>query len=202
MSLCVCVRVRACMSGVSGSVSSPFKSLQQAPAAAQALAGAIRRKHRGRLHNRGVGEEAQLRAILSYLDATATDAGLETGLGDGVRIPYFTQEVCVCLPLISQSFDTESCWAAAAQVLPEEPWERLSVEDGTGPDRDYRGTQTWHEKVTLSASLSLLPLCLSASLSLLPLCCPSAASVAPSGCLTATTVADTIATRRTKRSAR
>ena len=53
-------------------------------AAAQALAGAIRRKHRGRLHNRGVGEEAQLRAILSYLDETTRTAGLETGLGDGI----------------------------------------------------------------------------------------------------------------------
>ena len=53
-------------------------------AAAQALAGAIRRKHRGRLHNRGVGEEAQLRAILSYLDETTGAAGLETGLGDGI----------------------------------------------------------------------------------------------------------------------
>jgi hypothetical protein len=53
-------------------------------AAAQALAGAIRRKHRGRLHNRGVGEEGQLRAILSYLDETTRTAGLETGLGDGI----------------------------------------------------------------------------------------------------------------------
>ena len=53
-------------------------------AAAQALAAAIRRKHRGRLHNRGVGEEAQLRAILSYLDDTTTKAGLESGLGDGI----------------------------------------------------------------------------------------------------------------------
>lgn len=25
-------------------------------------------------------------------------------------------------------------------------WERLTVEDGTGPGRDYRGAQTWHEK--------------------------------------------------------
>ena len=25
-------------------------------------------------------------------------------------------------------------------------WERLSVEDGTGPNRDYRGAVTWHEK--------------------------------------------------------
>ena len=25
-------------------------------------------------------------------------------------------------------------------------WERLSIEDATGPGRDYRGAQSWHDK--------------------------------------------------------
>ena len=62
----------------------PFANLLQAPAAAQAMAAAIRRKHRGRLHNRGVGTEGQLRGLLEFLDTTTAAAGLETGLGDGV----------------------------------------------------------------------------------------------------------------------
>ena len=91
---------------------SPFSNLKAAPAAAQATAAAIRRKHRGRLHNRGVGTEGQLRALLQFLDGVATAAGLEPGLAGVVA----------------------------------EPWERLTVDDGTGPGRDYRGEETWHDR--------------------------------------------------------
>ena len=90
----------------------PFSNLKEAPAAAQATAAAIRRKHRGRLHNRGVGTDGQLRALLQFLDGIATAAGLEPGLA-GILV---------------------------------EPWERLTVDDGTGPGRDYRGEVTWHDR--------------------------------------------------------
>ena len=30
--------------------------------------------------------------------------------------------------------------------LVAEPWERLSPEDGTGPMRDFRGEETWHDR--------------------------------------------------------
>jgi hypothetical protein len=90
---------------------SPFRQLERAPAAAQAMAAALRRKYRGRLHNRGVGTEAALRSLLGYLDGVTSGAGLEPGLLGVVQ----------------------------------EPWERQSVDDGTGPGRDYRGKQTWAE---------------------------------------------------------
>ena len=32
------------------------------------------------------------------------------------------------------------------QGLVAEPWERLSPEDGTGPMRDFRGEETWHDR--------------------------------------------------------
>ena len=31
-------------------------------------------------------------------------------------------------------------------LLYDVQWERLTVEDGTGPGRDFRGALTWHEK--------------------------------------------------------
>ena len=76
------------------------------------MAAAIRRKHRGRLHNRGVGSVSSLRAILRFLDSVTQEAGLEPGL----------------------------------EGLVAEPWERLSPEDGTGPMRDFRGEETWHDR--------------------------------------------------------
>ena len=91
---------------------SEFGALAGYPVAAQSMAAAIRRKPRGRLHNRGVGSVSSLRAILSFLDSVTQEAGLEPGL----------------------------------QGLVAEPWERLSPEDGTGPMRDFRGEETWHDR--------------------------------------------------------
>ena len=91
---------------------SEFGALAGYPVAAQSMAAAIRRKHRGRLHNRGVGSVSSLRAILRYLDSVTQEAGLEPGL----------------------------------EGLVAEPWERLSPEDGTGPMRDFRGEETWHDR--------------------------------------------------------
>ena len=71
----------------------------------------LRRKYRGRLHDRGVGTEAALRSLLGYVDGVTSGVGLEPGLLGVVQ----------------------------------EPWERQSVDDGTGPGRDYRGKQTWAE---------------------------------------------------------
>jgi hypothetical protein len=35
-------------------------------------------------------------------------------------------------------------------------WERLTVEDGTGPGRDFRGALTWHEKDAAERALRVV----------------------------------------------
>eukprot|EP01046_Picozoa_sp_COSAG06_P006259 COSAG06_NODE_292_length_18211_cov_36.536937_5_plen_297_part_00 len=123
----------------------PFANLLQAPAAAQAMAAAIRRKHRGRLHNRGVGTEAQLRGLLEFLDTTTAAAGLETGLGDGVlpAEPVRVRPIDVQLSIVVDLHPSLLLFVFGCCNV---QWERLTVEDGTGPGRDFRGALTWHEK--------------------------------------------------------
>eukprot|EP01052_Picozoa_sp_SAG31_P038107 SAG31_NODE_5031_length_2792_cov_2.309320_4_plen_407_part_00 len=55
-----------------------YAALRNYPAAAQAMAAAIRRKYRASLERSGIGQEAALRPILNYLDEITSKAGLAT----------------------------------------------------------------------------------------------------------------------------
>ena len=66
----------------------PMADVAAYPAAAQALAAAIRRKYKAGWLARGFGGEEATRAMLDYLDSAAAAAGLEPGLKGKVEEPW------------------------------------------------------------------------------------------------------------------
>ena len=57
----------------------PLRNTEAWPAAAQAVAAAMRRKYKGMNHYQGIGQPSSQRAILGYLDGVAASAGLKPG---------------------------------------------------------------------------------------------------------------------------
>ena len=66
-----------------------YAALESYPAAAQAMAAAIRRKYRASLERSGIGQETALRPILGYLDTITRSAGLASDqLAEAVLEPW------------------------------------------------------------------------------------------------------------------
>jgi hypothetical protein len=70
------------------SFANPLAEVARYPAAAQALAAAIRRKYKAGWIARGFADEVPTRAMLEYLDDAAAAAGLEPGLRGKLAEPY------------------------------------------------------------------------------------------------------------------
>jgi hypothetical protein len=66
----------------------PMGNLERWPAAAAALAGAIRRKYKGTVARSALGEKENSAPLLEWLDQVATEAGLEPGLKGVVAEPW------------------------------------------------------------------------------------------------------------------
>jgi hypothetical protein len=66
----------------------PLANLERWPAAAVALAAAVRRKYKGSLARSGLGQRVAAQAVLGYLDDIAANAGLKPGLRGVVPEPW------------------------------------------------------------------------------------------------------------------
>ena len=66
----------------------PMVNLEQWPAAAAALAGAMRRKFKGTLTRSGLGERENAEPLLAWLDGVAEASGVVPGLKGVVKEPW------------------------------------------------------------------------------------------------------------------
>ena len=66
----------------------PMKNLERWPAAAAALAAAIRRKYKGTLARSALGEKDHAAPLLAWLDTVAAEAGVAPGLKGVVAEPW------------------------------------------------------------------------------------------------------------------
>ena len=66
----------------------PMGNLERWPAAAAALAAAVRRKYKGTLSRHALGEKENSAPLLAWLDRIATEAGLQPGLKGVVAEPW------------------------------------------------------------------------------------------------------------------